>query len=230
MVVAWRGDPRSRGALRRLLPALAAALVVIAGCGAPAATSGGGDETPAAPTSATLPSAPPNSDVPVETPPQASNGGTSVFDKHADPSLEQALPSEIGGVQLVRFSLSGDDVIASGTEAQYDSLLAKLGKARSDLSIAGATDPTGSMAGSIGALRVRGADPAALLTAYLEVQAARPNPPSTSETVLAGQAVTKLTFAEPGAPWQYVHARGDVLILVTASHDAVATSLLEALP
>lgn len=228
MHMASRPAPRLGAGAPGLVPILVS-LVLILGCSSPAATTQSGGETPAPPTNEALPSTLPTSDVPIETPPQASGGGGSIFDSHADPSLEAALPSDIGGVSLARFSLTGDNAIMQGAASQYDSLLSKLGKARGDLAMAGAADPTGSLAGSIVALRVSGADPTALLRAFLEVQGSRPSPPTASETNLGGQSVTKLAFSEPGLPYQYVLARGDVLFIVTASHDAVATSFLEAL-
>lgn len=158
----------------------------------------------------------------------ATTARNPLFDRHADVALEGLLPSQVGGATLEKFSVSGDELITPGSQAQFDDFLGRLGKSTSDLAMATAADPTKVVDGSISAMRVTGADPGALLDAFLAVQGARENPPLLENVVLGGRNVTRVSFGGAGLI-QYVHASGDVLFIVAAPNETTAGQFLEAL-
>jgi hypothetical protein len=139
--------------------------------------------------------------------------GAAAADRHADPELEALLPKSLGGVALTIESQAGTDL--STNNAAFDAFLKSLGKTRGDFVVASATAP-GTLRAAIGAWKVKGADPAALIPAFKTVlQASSTTPLTITEQHVAGHLVTKI--GEKGELAQgplYVFARDGTLFFV----------------
>jgi hypothetical protein len=150
-----------------------------------------------------------------------------------DKDLEARLPNQINGVTLTKYSLKGSTFLESGTSNSQDliDLLSGLGKSPNDMSVAFASDTSGTIDVQIGAFQIRGADSNALLNGFLAA-----TKKETPEDVIAtanvgGKNVTTIvdpTDTESGTV--YVYVSGDVLFYVLSPDAAVAGSVLQALP
>ena len=135
---------------------IAVALLAVA-CGG---QTPGGTTTPSAsasPTSSAAPSVPasPGASAPTDTPEPS-------VDAHGVPTLEALLPTTVGNVALEVRSLTGGDFYALGTDQtrdQLDTMLGKLDKAVTDLTVADAYDPTGRTILEVGVFRVAAPSP-----------------------------------------------------------------------
>lgn len=208
---------------------IAVALLAVA-CGG---QTPGGTTTPSAsasPTSSAAPSVPasPGASAPTDTPEPS-------VDAHGVPTLEALLPTTVGNVALEVRSLTGGDFYALGTDQtrdQLDTMLGKLDKAVTDLTVADAYDPTGRTILEVGVFRVAGAKPDQLLSEWVaSTQAAKPGKVTVSNATIDGRAVTKLVdlSADVGGT-TYAFAKGDTLFLVGAADPVLASDALGQLP
>jgi hypothetical protein len=150
-------------------------------------------------------------------------------DRHAAPDLERLLPTSLGGVELTIESQSGTEL---GTKsAAFDAFLAGLGKARTDFQLASAYSQSGLKA-EVGAWRVKGADPAAMVPGFVRaVQASSTTPLTVAEETIAGRDVTRI--GDPGQLTQgplYVYVRNDTLLFVQTPDPGLAAEAIGKLP
>jgi hypothetical protein len=151
-------------------------------------------------------------------------------ERHADPTLEALLPTTLGGVALKVESQAGTDL--STRSGPFDAFLAGLGKTRADFSLASAYSQGGDLKAEIGAWRVTGADPAALLPGFRAVlQASSTTPLTVAEETLGGRSVTRI--GDPGQLTRgplYVIVRGETLLFVQTPEPALAEEAMQKLP
>ena len=149
--------------------------------------------------------------------------------RHADPALEELLPTTLGGVALTVESQAGTDLATES--AAFDAFLASLGKTRADFSLASAYSP-GGLEAAVGAWRVKGADPSRLLSGFrTAVQASSTTPLAQAEELVAAHAVTRI--GDPGQLTQgplYVFVRADTLLFVQTTERALAEEAIAKLP
>jgi hypothetical protein len=152
-------------------------------------------------------------------------GPAGAQSRHASPELERLLPSTLGGVALQVESQAGEDLLTNS--AAFDAFLSRLGKTRSDFTVASAS-ARGGLEAAAGVWRVTGADPALLLPGFkMMVQASSAIPLDNAEIVFAGRGVTRI-----GSPGQlargslYVAASGDMLLFVQTPKSALAEEAL----
>ncbi len=148
---------------------------------------------------------------------------------HGDPALEAALPSEIGGNQLQKFSFKGDSSLlgAAGQSQQLNDLqgaLGQLGKSMSDLGFAVA----GSDAVTIGAYQISGLDANAVWGAMQNAFSQANASAQISDASFAGKAVKKIVSSDSNTAYLYPH--GDILFFVTANTDALLNEAFSKLP
>jgi hypothetical protein len=194
-----------------------------------------GDET-AAGTSPNGPDAgPPGSDEPTGSgePPAESSGPFA-------PELEAMLPRTIGDttpgaspgatVTLTIDSASATDVF--GQDPSSRALAARirsLGKTLDDLQVAQAFDETGAVDVAILGFRLPGADGAKLRAAILETWlSSTAEGVKTTTPTLGGKQVTKVDYGD-GSAFEYVYAKGDVVIDIETSDEAIATEVIAGL-
>ena len=141
--------------------------------------------------------------------------------RHADPELEAMLPRALGGAPLVVESQAGTDL--STRSAAFDGFLTRLGRSRAEFTVASAYSDRGLRA-EIGAWRVRGAAPDAMLDGLVAaMQAASSVPLTVVPETLAGQSVTRI--GDPGQLARgplWVIARDGVLLFVQTPDRALA--------
>ncbi|HKZ91745.1 MAG TPA: hypothetical protein VJZ50_06355 [Candidatus Limnocylindrales bacterium] len=163
---------------------------------------------------------------PAATPEPATEAGS----RHGDPELEALLPATLGGAALTLESQRGVDLTRE-SEA-LDAFLADLGKGIEDFSLASAYSLAGDIKAQVGAWRVAGADPEALMPGYIQaVQASSTTPLTVEELLVAGRAVTRIGV--PGELTQgpiYVFVRGDTLLFVETTDPALADEAIAKLP
>ena len=138
-------------------------------------------------------------------------------------------------VALERLSLTGPDFYALGTDAtraQLDTMLGKLGKKVTDLSVADAGDPRGLTVIEIGIFRVAGAMADRLLSEWVaSTLASNPGQISSSSVTIDGRQVTKLVDqSRPVGGVTYAFVKDDTLFAVRADDQALLSSALSQLP
>ena len=150
-------------------------------------------------------------------------------DRHADPALEALLPTSLAGVSLTVESQAGTDLATKS--GPFDTFLADLGRTRAEFWVASAY-AAGGLKAEIGAWRVKGADPALLLTGFKKaVQASSTTPLTVAEETLSGRTVTRI--GDKGQLTRgpiYVYARGDALLFVETTEPALAEEAIGKLP
>jgi hypothetical protein len=159
-----------------------------------------------------------------------------MFESHGAPDLEAQLPAFAGGIPLARFSLTGEDMLASGDRATVETLLALLGKDAADVRIAAAVDQSGNLGAWVTAFRVEGVDAGGLRTALGTVAMGVSAPvPMPSPTTVAGKQVIQVTLG-PTMPEalraveaHYLYAAGEVVYFVHGT-TAGASTLIGSLP
>ncbi len=210
--------------------------VVVAACGTSNATA-----SPAATAASTAsPSA-----AAVASPAPASSGAapslpagdtpTPSVNNHGVPALEALLPAKVGAVALERLSLTGPDFYSLGTDAtraQLDTMLAKLGKKVTDLTVGDAGDPSGLTVIEIGAFRVAAAPADRLLSEWVaSTVASKPGEIATSSVTVDGRKLTKLVdSSRPVGGVTYAFVKGDTLFAIAADDPALLSSALSQLP
>jgi hypothetical protein len=200
----------------------AAALLVVA-----LATAACGNASSPSPSPSSSPSTAPATAAPSTAP---SAAATEAAARHADPALEALLPETLGGVSLLRESQHGTDLTQESQA--LDTMLAGLGKSLADFTIASAYSPAGDVEAQVGAWRVDGAAPDALLPAFVTtVQSSSTTKLTVTELTLGGHEVTQV-----GAPGElaqgplYVYAKGDTLFFVQTTDPELAKEALAELP
>lgn len=159
----------------------------------------------------------------------ASPRATAQSARHADPALEALLPTSLGGVALVVESQAGSALTTNS--AAFDTFLGSQGKTRQDFTVASAY-ARGGLPAAVGAWRVEGGRPEALLPAFrAALQASSATPLDIGPDELAGRTVTRI--GKDGQLAQgplYVVVRGDTLFFVQAAKRALAEEAMGKLP
>lgn len=150
-----------------------------------------------------------------------------------DKDLESRLPSQLNGIALTRYSFTGATFLRSGSANSQDliDLLSSLGKTPADLSVAFASDTTGTLDVQMGAFRVAGADPNLLLAGF--IAAARKSTPEDVITQVnaGGKNVTQIVDpTDTASGTVYIYASRDVLFYVLTPDTTLAGAALQALP
>jgi hypothetical protein len=150
-------------------------------------------------------------------------------ERHADPALEALLPTALAGVSLTVESQAGTDLDTKS--APFDAFLAGLGRTRADFWLASAY-AAGGLKAEVGAWRVKGADPALLLSGFKQaVQSSSTTPLAEAQETLAGRTVTRI--GDKGQLTRgpiYVYARGDALLFIETPERALAEEAIGKLP
>jgi hypothetical protein len=152
--------------------------------------------------------------------------------RHDDPSLERLLPKAVAATPLSTRSLSAAEFIPEAASSAFAAFVGPLGGDVAGAALATAFDGTGSLQGTINALRVPGADPGGLLAAYVSLEAGQaPESPTVAERDIAGRVVHALTIGTgPNSVTRYVFGDGDVVFIVDAIDEQTAIAFIEAVP
>jgi|GEM_PF-1364736 hypothetical protein len=157
---------------------------------------------------------------------------------HIDASLEDLLPSTIGGVTMEKFSLVLSAYIASSTggdRALYAPWLVNFGKTPDDVNMAVAADLTQTENFVVHAIKVSGVDDATLSSSFGDV-ARKAGWPVTSHTNLMSTGKTVLEIIDPAAQAAgtlsagYVFAKNGVLYTVITDDSSLLLEALIKLP
>lgn len=207
-------------------------LAVVAACGTSSASPAPTAQASLPPASPAPPASALASGVPASLAPETPEPSV---DRHGVPELEALLPASVGGVALVRLSLTGADFHALGTNdsrARLDDMLKNLGRTLADLAVADAGDPTGRAVLEVGVLRVAGSEPARLLSEWAASnQAVKPGQIVVTSATIDGRRLTKLVDStRPVGGSTYAFAIGDTIFLVAADDPALLSSALAQLP
>lgn len=151
------------------------------------------------------------------------------------PELEAILPDEIGGAEVVKFSMGGTELMAdvegSGVDPELIAFLERLDAQPEDISMAFAfsVSPTGDSA-VIGAFRVAGASTDDLEREFLATMQSDAGAVAWESASVGGKDVQ--TSADPDTEGSslYVYTAGDIVFFVTAADEATAAELLGPLP
>jgi hypothetical protein len=222
---------------------VAALAMIVAACSGSSATAAPSSppSSPPAVTSAGPVSAPPVSTVvPSFAIPSfvLPSGGSFAIPSFTLPSedkdLEARLPNSLNGVTLTKVSFRGDTILggpASSSTADIRAILAGLGKTPSDFSEAVASDPTGALKVTLGAIRVTGADGGAMLNAFLTASKNTSPDLQVSQANLGGKNVTVVTNpSSSSAGTTYIYASGDTLFFAQTLDAQLAAAALAAMP
>jgi len=201
-------------------------LLAIAGCGNDASSTpvGSAGANPSA-------SAPPaSSSGPKSLAPSGSVAPTSnLVIPHADPALEGLLPDAFEGKTLAKLSV---DPISSAGNAGAEPIraLAKnLGDGSGNFSLAYASNPADPTFNCV-ALRVPGADTAALVEGFAALLIADTRGAEADQVTLAGKSVTHVTAPDNPIGDSWLYGKGDTLFAIQAGSAERASALLELIP
>jgi hypothetical protein len=151
---------------------------------------------------------------------------------HADPALEATLPSTFEGQPLLRFSLSGELLLAnedSATSKTFAEMVTELGASPDDISFAIATEGTADSRFTVGGLRIAGADGTRMLALYRAATLGDDPDARANEMQIGGRPVIRIVKPGDSVPETYIYVVGDTLYLVQAEAD-LAEMLLPLLP
>ncbi|HXG27205.1 MAG TPA: hypothetical protein VNL94_10230 [Candidatus Binatia bacterium] len=204
----------------RLLGLLAAGAVVVTACGGGGATSAPTGGVTAPPATAAAPSSPAQS----TDEPTFSFALPSGF--NADTELEALLPAQLGGQDVFKLSMTGDQFVGAGEQGsdELSNALSQLGKTPQDLSVAfGGTDAV-----SVFAYRIKGVDATTFFNAFL--QTGMSQGATITDVTIAGKSVRKVVTAE--SETIYLYTSGQVLFGVGGDDvpDALLNEVFSKLP
>ena len=215
---------------RRIAPLAAAAAlaVVVAACGGSATAAPSAAAPSAAPSTEAAPSAVPSAAADVSSGPDASGALPSIAmpSFNADKDLEAMLPSTFGGATLQKFSVTGTDFLGGDTTSGFGQMVTALGLNATDVSVAMAADPVGTLDTQFAAVRFRGADSGKLLQVFQASSQASGDLVGTVN--LGGKDVIKTKSSSGG--FSYFYVRNEVILGVTAKDDTAAAAALAVLP
>jgi hypothetical protein len=147
--------------------------------------------------------------------------------------LEALIPDEVGGLTLTKASMQGSEFLASGeSDPATQKFLEDLGVNPEDVAVAFgfgfAAD--GSSVG-IFVFRAEGAEAGRLVSVFKEAtDTDRESPLEWESTSVGGKDVERAVDPEADNMIDYLYARDDVLYLVSAGTEDVATEALGKLP
>ena len=152
------------GAVRSLLAVTVAAGLVLAACSTPAG-SPAGSPLSAGPDPLPIATASPASSGPATS--VRPSPSIAVVLPHDDPDLEALLPDEAKGKTLIKFSIGPQSSTGqTGAQAIKDAV-DEIGDGSGNFGVAYAGDPEGTF--NLFTLRIQGADPSELLTAFARI-------------------------------------------------------------
>lgn len=150
------------------------------------------------------------------------------FDLNQDQALEELLPDEVGGTELVKFSIAGADAFGGGEE--FQGLLDRLGASADDVSAASAGDAAGALDVQIAAFRIAGADTDDLEQEFVRlVEESEAGAVELEERNIEGKDVWTGVDEEQGMG-VYFYAAGDVVFLVQTNDEQLAEEAISQLP
>jgi len=205
--------------LLALLAAAAALAVFVAACGGSAT---------AAPSTEAAPSTAASAAADVSSGPDASGALPSIAmpSFNADKDLEALLPGTFGGATLQKFSVTGTDFLGGDTTSGFGQMVTALGLNATDVSVAMAADPVGTLDTQFAAVRFRGADSGKLAQVFQASSQASGDLVGTVN--LGGKDVIKTKSSSGG--FSYFYVRNEVILGVTAKDDTAAAAALAVLP
>jgi hypothetical protein len=199
-------------------------VLAIAGCGNDASS------TPAGSAGSSASAPPSSSSGPASPGPAGSVAPTSnLVIPHADPALEGLLPDAFEGKTLAKLSV---DPISSAGNAGAEPIraLAKnLGDGSGNFSLAYASNPADPTFNCV-ALRVPGADTAALVEGFAALLIADTRGAEADQVTLAGKSVTHVTAPGNAIGDSWLYGKGDTLFAIQAGSPERAAALLELIP
>ena len=145
---------------------------------------------------------------------------------NADKDLEAMLPSTFGGATLQKFSVTGTDFLGGDSTSGFGQMVTALGLKATDVSVAMAADPAGTLDTQFAAVRFRGADRAKLAQV---LQASSEASGDLVGTVNRGGKDAVKTKSSSGG-FSYFYVRNEVVLGVTAKDDTAAAAALAVLP
>lgn len=135
-----------------------------------------------------------------------------------DPELQAMMPTTVGDQPVEIFSMTGDELLSQNDDEQstqqIEDSLAAMGRTIADLSVAfGYTAD-----GAITAIRVKGADAAALEASLTPLVLSDLEDPVSSKVTLSGKEVTKVIDGPEGEDdtASYLYTNGEILWVVQA--------------
>ncbi len=151
------------------------------------------------------------------------------------PELEALLPDEIGGVETIKFSLTGPELMAdeegSGVDPEFIAFLERLGAQPEDISfaIALSVGAEGESAG-IGAFRVEGASSDDLEREFMATMETDGEVVDWQSADVGGKDVQTAADPDTDGNTLYLYTTGDIVFFVTTPDEAAAVEMLEPLP
>jgi hypothetical protein len=146
---------------------------------------------------------------------------------HADAALEALLPAEFEGKPLTKLSV--DPISAAAGGEAIGTLAKAVGDGSGNFSLAYASNPADPSFNLI-ALRVPGAQSAALAERYAALLVADTRGAEQDQLTVAGKDVTHVTAPGNSIGDAWLYAKGDTVFAVQAGSPEKAAALLALLP
>jgi hypothetical protein len=169
---------------------------------------------------------------PTAAPSDQASGGAPTGGAVAD--LEALIPDEIGGIELTKRSMNGDQFVNSGTaNQQQKDFLEDLGVTTDDVAVAfgfGASTETGQGV-AVFVFRAIGAGSDRLISVFIDAtDSSREVPLDWQPTRVSDKAVYRATDPEQNNQTIYLYAIDDTLFFLAATQEEDAAEALAALP
>jgi hypothetical protein len=164
--------------------------------------------------------------------PAATDAGNPSFalpSFHGNVDLEKLIPTSLAGEPMTTLSMTGDQFVGSGADAQLGAVLTALNKQPSDLSVAFG----GNSTVTIIAFQVNGVSGSQILDAFYNATKATLEATITDVTI-AGKAAKKETPTDTTEDPSYIYVKGDVVFSIAGAGgpltDAQLAEVFQKLP
>ena len=206
----------------RFAPAgLLALLILMAACSSSGTSSSAtASQSAAASSAAASESASESADA------SASDALPSIDLPNSDAELEALLPDEIGGEAAQKFSMRGDEFMATAGP-EFTDLIARLDAQAEDVSVAGAGAPSGA---SALAFQVRGTDNAQLLDELASSLEDQGDVTGFEDATVGGKDVRRAAAGDEAQGSVYLYGVDDIVFFITTTDEDAAAEVLSDLP
>jgi hypothetical protein len=209
--------------------------MLVAGCGGPASTPTSSQSSSYAPTISAGPSGTASGSAANSSPTVTASPGQTYPLAHVNATLEDQLPSVIGGVALTKWSMPVSSYIASvtgGDTILYAPWLVKFGKTTDQVDMALAQDLSGHEVANLRAIQVPGASATALASGLADVatKAGWQNKTVTSLSKPVLQITDPTVDPTKTANEAFVYVKGDIAFFVISDNITIVIEALSKLP
>lgn len=148
-----------------------------------------------------------------------------------DPELEAMLPDRVGELEIEKRSLAGM-AFSSNADPTFQQFLQEIGVSGASVSVASGVGGSAATSNALMlAIRIRGASEDQIMSTFRRVlEENQTRPYTVTPQTVSGKDVLLAVAQGAEGPPAYFYARGEVMIFVAASDEAIAEEAIALLP